>query len=61
MFRPEGRSNVPYLAVIVTDGYANVDVGSIVYEASVARALGIHFVGKRLSYELLNNKYNTAK
>ena len=47
MFNLEGRPGVPYLAVLITDGYANVDVEDIVYKASVARALGIHFVGEQ--------------
>lgn len=44
-FQQDKRANVPYLAMIITDGYANTDVEQIAYEASVARALGIHFVG----------------
>ena len=46
MVSVEARPGVPCLAVIVTDGYANIDVDHIVYEASVARALGVNMLGK---------------
>jgi len=45
VFEAQGRNNVPWEAIIITDGYANEEVSRTVYDASVLRESGVHILG----------------
>lgn len=49
LFENQGRDNVPHVALIITDGYANEEVGRTVYDASILRSKGVHILGVQVS------------
>ena len=42
----DARAEVPWIALLITDGVSNIEADHIMFEASVARSKGIHFIGK---------------
>lgn len=49
LFETQGRSNVPHVALIITDGYANEEIARTVYDASILRSKGVHVLGVQVN------------